>query len=115
MKTERDALVAEAHAEVAKRGGRFLGRFRAMRRSTRAWATSKEERNAVVPRVKAGRGQGEARRSALADDASFRWEMAECRLRMLRGEKDVVFPAGCFLWARRFGFATHAGVAPPLV
>ncbi|MCB9617073.1 MAG: hypothetical protein H6722_31975 [Sandaracinus sp.] len=58
--------------------------------------------------MKAGRGQGEARRRALADDASFRWDMAECRLRMLRGEKDVVFPAGCFLWARRFGFATHA-------
>ncbi|MCB9623491.1 MAG: hypothetical protein H6723_09150 [Sandaracinus sp.] len=115
VKAERDGLVEEAHGEVAKSGGRFLGRFRAMRRSTRAQATSKEELNAVVPRVKAGRGQGEVRRRALAEDASFRWDMAECRLRMLRGEKDVVFPAGCFLWARRFGFATHAGVAPPLV
>ncbi|MEZ4249844.1 MAG: hypothetical protein R3B99_16560 [Polyangiales bacterium] len=97
MKTERDALVAEAHAEVAKRGRRFSGRFRAMRRSTRAWATSKEERNAVVPRVKAGRGQGEARRARWPDDASFRWEMAECRLRMLQGEKDDSVSAGCFL------------------
>ncbi|MCB9625322.1 MAG: hypothetical protein H6723_18555 [Sandaracinus sp.] len=115
VKAQRDALVEEAHAEVAKRGGRFLGRLRAMRRSTRAQATSTEEANEVVPRIKAGRGQGEARRHALADDASFRWDMAECRLRMLQGEKDVVFPAGCFLWARRFGFATRFGIAPPLV
>ncbi|MCB9601153.1 MAG: hypothetical protein H6720_12500 [Sandaracinus sp.] len=95
VKAQRDALVEEARAEVAKRGGRFLGRLRAMRRrSTRAQATSTEEANEVVPRIKAGRGQGEraAMRSRTTRRSVGTWPSAACGCCRVR--RTWCFPRG---------------------
>ncbi|MFK7991031.1 MAG: transposase [Sandaracinaceae bacterium] len=91
--------LAAAKAHVKAEGFRVLGPVAARNVSPYREATSWRDLGGLNPRVKAGRGQTEARVAALAKRARFLGEYAEALAAWCVGDRGVVFPAGTY-WMR---------------
>lgn len=89
----------QARAHVKAEGWRVLGPVAARSASPYQEATSWRALGTLSPRVKAGRGQTEARAAALARRATFSADYAAALGRWCGGERDVLFPAGTY-WMR---------------
>ena len=108
-----DALVADAHQELAKTKGRWLGVHRALRVPVHREAGPPPGREELNPRVKAGRGQRDLRELALARRRDHQAGMARALEAVRAGETGVVFPAGTDRWHHVFGFPRQD--PPPLL
>lgn len=101
------ARIAAKREEQKKLGCGFVGVLHALHqrvtKKAASWWLPKTVDGKIRPRIKAGRGQGEARVKGILRLFGF-WDAHEgARKRILAGQKDVVFPAGTFRWHRLFG------------
>ncbi|MBX3249973.1 MAG: hypothetical protein KF901_22540 [Myxococcales bacterium] len=100
---ELDGLVQRKHTELG--GERGFGRVaRALRKSVRHTSKQGLPFHELVPLVKAGRGQTEARDAALEVLRDF-WDRHAEAVAAMKAGTPIPFPPGTYRWARVFGFA----------
>ncbi|MFK7988997.1 MAG: transposase [Sandaracinaceae bacterium] len=105
VRAELAGQLERAHAAVRASGRRVLGPVAARNEGPLREAVSQETAGSLNPRVKAGRGQTEARMAALTKRAVFRQDYAAALSLWCAGDRQVVFPAGTY-WMR-----VHHGAA----
>ncbi|AUX39600.1 transposase [Sorangium cellulosum] len=98
---ELERQEAQAHAEVKRRGGGFLGVERAGDVSPYDRATTFESLQERNPTIAVGREQGDAWRAAAAAVRTFRASYRAALERWIAGVRTAVFPVGTW-WMRRF-------------
>ncbi|MEQ9080763.1 MAG: transposase, partial [Sandaracinaceae bacterium] len=100
---ELEAQLAEARAEIRKRGWKVMGPTRARNVSPYRRAKTFEARGTLRPHVAAGPGQTEARIAAIEQLVEFREKHREAKRRWCAGDRDVVFPAGTYWMVKHHG------------
>ena len=94
IERELKTQLAEARAEIRKRGWKVMGPTPARNISPYRRAKTFEARGTLRPHVAVGPGQTEARIAAIERLVEFREKHREAKRRWCAGERDVVFPAG---------------------
>jgi len=98
-----EAKVAEAHAEVSRKGWTFLGAKRAAKVSPFKQAVAYEVFGARNPDLSTyGLSQEEAA-TVKREYIGFHLAYQDCRQRILRGETDVRWPPGTWAMVQHFG------------
>ena len=94
LKSSRDGHVAKAHAEMRDRGWCYLGAERCQKKSPFHRAKAYEVFDTLNPQP-AYTGLTGAERQAVFDEyKTFMSDYDECRARLLRHEKNIIWPAG---------------------
>jgi putative transposase len=93
---ELQAQESLARAEVKADGWSVMGPIAAAHASPYRHAKSWKELGKLVPHIKAGRGQMQARLAAIARLKAFRAAHREAKAKWIAGDRDVVFPAGTY-------------------
>lgn len=95
---ERSRGIAKA---IRKKGGRFMGMNRVRKQPHRSSPLTRAPRRGIKPTV-AGKNT-QKRIEALQANTQFYEEHREARERFEAGDRDVEFPPGTYLMAKRFG------------
>jgi hypothetical protein len=96
---ERSHAIGE---ELRERGGSFMGMKRVRRQPTNSSPSSRAPRRGIRPMVA---GNKWARIEALQRNQAFLDAHEDARLLFEKGKRDVVFPLGTYLMAKRYSVA----------
>ena len=88
--------------ELRAKGGGFMGMKRVRKQPLQSSPTTREPRRGIKPTVAGNKWK---RIEALRTNKKFYEEHREARQRFEAGERDVEFPAGTYLMAKRFRVA----------